>query len=172
MVRGRPNAGETRGHSKAAEQDRQDEFAGRASDVGAVFVSYSHKDGDVVAKLTSRLDRDEILYWLDARDLSVGAPIEGTLARAVRESCLLVVVLTPNSASSEWVRFEVAQAETVLPVVAKGLSPAKVPEVLGRNVLGVSVDPDFDVGYEQLRRAIVGHLLDLAFKRAGITAPA
>lgn len=166
--------------SLAARQDRYEEFERRAIDEGGVFISYSHEDRALVQRLTSRFDADGIHYWVDDREFRVGDVIDATLTQAIRDSCLFLVLLTPNSISSEWVKFEIQEAargeagggKAILPVLAKGVTASAVPRVLGKDRLAVDIDSGFEAGYEKLRHAILAHLADFAAKATSRRAPA
>jgi hypothetical protein len=150
---------------QAIRLDELAEFDRRASIVGGVFISYSHDDKDVVDVLRRRLDADQINYWLDEEDLHVGEVLNRAISKAIQDSRLFLIVLTPKSISSRWVEREIDEAaheetegkKIILPIVAKDLSPNQIPAMLHRFVY-VDISKSFDDGYAKLAKSIRYHL--------------
>jgi hypothetical protein len=140
------------------------EFDRQSNIVGGVFISYSHDDMDIVDALTRRLDADKINYWRDEKDLFVGEVVDKAISKAIQDSRLFLIVLTPKSISSKWVDRELDEAaheetegrKIILPVV-KNLSPEQIPARLRRK-LYVDMSKSFDDGYAKLAKSIRHHL--------------
>ena len=140
-------------------------FERRSETIGGVFISYSRGDNDVVDALAYRFDRDQINYWRDEKDLLVGDVIDKAISKGIQEALVFLIVLTPTSISSRWVERELDEAaheetegrKVVLPIVAKNLSPERIPPRLRRK-LYVDVSESFHVGYNKLIRSIRHHL--------------
>ncbi len=75
-----------------------------------IFVSYSRKDMDFVRKLAGDLESAGYDVWWDIADLRGGDDWVRTIPDAIASSQHVIVVLTPNSVESEWVRREYTQA--------------------------------------------------------------
>ena len=96
-----------------------------------VFISYSRKDIDFVRKLAGDLEKAGYDVWWDITDLRGGDDWVSTIPAAIAASRYMVVVLTPNSINSEWVRKEYTQALTlrkkIVPIM---FMPCSVPFAL------------------------------------------
>jgi hypothetical protein len=141
------------------------EFDRQSNIVGGVFISYSHDDMDIVDALTRRLDADQINYWRDEKDLFVGEVVDKAISKAIQDSRLFLIVLTPKSISSRWVEREIDEAaheetegeKIILPIVAKDLPSQQIPARLRRKVY-VDMSKSFDDGYAKLAKSIRYHL--------------
>ena len=117
-------------------------FEQKSETVGGVFISYSHRDGDVVDALARRFEEERINYWRDEKDLLIGDVLDKSISKGIQESRLFLIVLTPTSIASRWVARELDEAaheasegnKIVLPVVAKGLLAEQIPARLRRQV--------------------------------------
>lgn len=90
-----------------------------------VFISYSRTDSDFVERLRTDLQNAGINVWIDQTGLKPGTRNwEQTLRDALRDAQALVLVATPNSRRSNYVRGEIEIAEMyrcpVFPVWATG----------------------------------------------------
>lgn len=96
-----------------------------------IFISYSRKDIDFVRKLAADLEKAEYDVWWDITDLQGGDDWVNTIPDAIASSQYVIVVLTPNSIKSEWVRKEYTQAlslrKKIIPIM---LVPCSVPFAL------------------------------------------
>ena len=96
-----------------------------------IFISYSRKDMDFVRKLAGDLETAGYDVWWDITDLEGGDDWVSTIPSAIASSQYFIVVLTPNSIESEWVRKEYTQALTlrkkIIPVM---LVPCSIPFAL------------------------------------------
>ncbi|MCK6538541.1 MAG: TIR domain-containing protein [Anaerolineales bacterium] len=96
-----------------------------------VFISYSRKDIDFVRKLAGDLETAGYDVWWDITDLQGGDDWVNTIPQAISSSQYVIVVLTPTSIESEWVRKEYTQAlslrKKIIPLM---LVPCSVPFAL------------------------------------------
>lgn len=96
-----------------------------------IFISYSRKDTDFVRKLAGDLETSGYDVWWDITDLQGGDDWVRTIPDAIASSQYFVVVLTPHSVESEWVRKEYTQALTlhkkIIPIL---LTPCNIPFAL------------------------------------------
>lgn len=74
-----------------------------------IFISYSHQDGDFADAIRSRLEEAGIPVWKDT-DLYGGQQWRTEIDLAIREALALVVVLSSDSATSDYVSYEWAFA--------------------------------------------------------------
>lgn len=96
-----------------------------------IFVSYSRKDMDFARKLARDLEKAGYNVWWDITDLRGGDDWVRTIPAAIADSKYIIVVITPNSVESEWVRKEYTQAlslrKKIIPIM---LVPIAVPFAL------------------------------------------
>lgn len=75
-----------------------------------IFVSYSRKDIDFARKLSEDLETAGYDVWWDLSDLRGGDDWVRVIPDAIAGCDFFVVILSPNSVESEWVRKEYTQA--------------------------------------------------------------
>ena len=96
-----------------------------------IFLSYSRKDIDFARKLAGDLEKAGYDVWWDITDLRGGDDWVRTIPAAIADSKYMIVVLTPNSIESEWVRKEYTQAlnlrKKIIPIMHV---PCSVPFAL------------------------------------------
>jgi hypothetical protein len=111
-----------------AEHNRGSE---RWDNMQKVFISYSRKDIDFARKLAGDLESAGYDVWWDITDLQGGDDWVNTIPQAISSSQYVLVVLTPASVESEWVRKEYTQAlslrRKIIPLM---LVPCRVPFAL------------------------------------------
>jgi hypothetical protein len=91
-----------------------------------IFISYSRKDIDFARKLAGDLESAGYDVWWDITDLRGGDDWVSTLPQAISSSQYVIVVLTPASIESEWVRKEYTQAlslrKRIIPIMLESCS--------------------------------------------------
>ena len=76
-----------------------------------VFISYSSKDGQFVNQLVSDLKNcNNLEIWEYSNEISVGDSIPDKIGQALSTADKYVIVLSPNSVSSQWVDRELNTA--------------------------------------------------------------
>ena len=97
----------------------------------AVFISYSRKDFYFAESLAFHLDREGIATWLDANHLAPGGDWAAEIDHALDEAETVVLVLTPDSIRSEYVRREwqraLAQGDHLILALFRSCEP--LPEL-------------------------------------------
>ncbi len=126
-----------------------------------VFISYSRKDTDLMKKLCTELKSIGLKYWTD-ESLTPGTPQwELEIERAIQDAGCLTVLLSPDANDSEWVRREIAFADTfdvrIFPLLVRGDDRTAIP---ARLITHQRVDGtrDFVQGAKVLIAAIMEHL--------------
>ncbi|MHB1462501.1 MAG: toll/interleukin-1 receptor domain-containing protein [Armatimonadota bacterium] len=71
-----------------------------------VFLSHSHADSQFVKRLATDLEDQGIMTWYDEWDLALGHSLTIQIQEGIQSSGFFVVVLSPDSVSSDWVRTE------------------------------------------------------------------
>jgi hypothetical protein len=94
---------------------------------GQVFISYCHNDGDFAENLASKLKDNGLKYWMDETALEGGDEWREEIDRSIRDSSVLVLVVTPESKDSfyvtyEWI-FALGAGLKVVPVKLKKIEP-------------------------------------------------
>jgi uncharacterized protein YjbI with pentapeptide repeats len=126
--------------------------AAQALQISPLFVSYSQANSQFVDKIGNKLAEKGIRYWRDVHEMKVGQ-IEKKIDRAIRQNPTVLLVLSKDALSSDWVEHEVRSAggleqetaRNVLCPVAlddswkSGQSPKRVIEqLMGYNILDFS----------------------------------
>jgi len=96
-----------------------------------IFISYSRKDIGFVRKLAGDLEKAGYDVWWDLTDLRGGDDWPRVIPAAIESSQYVIVVLSPNSAISDWVEKEYTQAlslrKKIIPIM---LTRSSVPFAL------------------------------------------
>lgn len=93
--------------------------------IGQVFLSYSRKDEESMSLIAKYLRAQKIKVWVDNEKLIPGTPIwEDEIEKAIKNASAIVVVLSPDSKNSEWVKREMTMADQnqkrVFPILIRG----------------------------------------------------
>ena len=75
-----------------------------------VFISYSHKDTDFVRDLVKPLEAEGFSVWWD-HTIPPGKSWDDVIARGIREAKACVIVWSPDSVISDWVKEEATLAK-------------------------------------------------------------
>lgn len=99
--------------------------------VGHVFMSYSRKDEAVMQHIATFLREQGINVWVDNEKLVPGTAIwEAEIEKAIKAASAIIVVLSPDSKNSEWVRREITLADQyrirIFPVLVCGDEEASI----------------------------------------------
>ena len=115
----------------------------------SVFVSYSSEDAPFAQSLAKALSDRNVGVWLDRWELRIGDSLTKRIGQALHKNDFIVVVLSPASVQSEWVRQELAEAMLreiqqkrviVLPVIARA---CRIPPFLtDKKYADFTRDPD------------------------------
>src|SRR5678816_2991943 len=96
-----------------------------------IFISYSRKDIGFARKLAGDLEKAGYEVWWDLTDLRGGDDWPRVIPAAIEASQYVIVVLSPNSAISDWVEKEYTQAlglrKRIIPIM---LRQSRVPFAL------------------------------------------
>ena len=122
-----------------------------------IFISYSRKDIGFVRKLAGDLEKAGYDVWWDLTDLRGGDDWLRVIPTAIESSQYFIVVLSPNSATSDWVKKEYTQAlssgKKIIPLM---LTRSSVPFALNTiNYVDFTSD-DYAANLKNLLDAI-GH---------------
>jgi hypothetical protein len=124
-----------------------------------IFLSYSRVDQAKATALEDALKARHLSVWRDIRSIPAGARWSETIEAGIRGSRGVVVLITPESATSEWVTYEYAFATGArIPVVAVATRGARVPSPIQQFQIvpfrdAASVAKRIDVGLSDQSRA-------------------
>lgn len=126
------------------------------------FVSYSRQDADLQRRIVAELRGRGLNVWVDVENLIPGSPAwEREIERSIRGAAGLIVLLSPASNNSEWVRREISFAEQnekrIFPVLVDGDEDDAVPLRLASHQW-VDLRKHFHIGIEDLANALNDHL--------------
>ena len=98
----------------------------------AIFISYSRRDDETMRKITFFLRDQGFKVWVDNEKLIPGTPAwEESIEDAIKKAFAVIVILSPDSKNSEWVRREITYADQfdkrVFPVLIKGDEDDSLP---------------------------------------------
>ena len=120
-----------------------------------IFISYSRKDTDFVRKLAGDLEKANYDVWWDITDLRGGDEWVTRIAAAIETSDFIIVVLSPDSIQSEWVRKEYTQAiglhKRIIPIM---FTPCPVPFALNTINYVNFVSGEYQDNFAELLKAL------------------
>src|SRR5512146_992100 len=126
------------------------------------FMSYSREDANLQRKIIAALRGRGINVWVDVENLIPGSPAwEREIERSIRTAAGIIVLLSPHSNNSEWVRREISFAEQnekrIFPVLIAGDEEDSIPLRLSDHQR-VDVRSNFDTGLDELANALKDQL--------------
>ena len=122
------------------------------------FLSYSREDTAKQKRIVRELRERGINVWVDIENLTPGTPTwEREIEKAIRGSTGIVVLLSPESNNSEWVRREISFGEQhrkrIFPVLIEGDDHTSTPLRLVSHQR-VDLRTKFESGLDELAIAI------------------
>lgn len=91
-----------------------------------VFVSYKREDRGVAERIAGKLKKLGLDVWIDSR-LSAGEAFDAGIETALREAKAVLVLWSPASVGSEWVRNEASVGKERGVLVALMVAPCEPP---------------------------------------------
>lgn len=117
-----------------------------------IFISYSSKDRAFVDQLATELRRLGHTVWIDFEGIRGGESWKQSIADGLHPSRVVLLVLSPESISSEWVEEEVRTAQslakTLIPLLLRPLPTAISSPLLAEVVREIHYR-DFTKGFQQ-----------------------
>jgi tetratricopeptide (TPR) repeat protein len=121
------------------------------TNVPFVFISHASKDDEFVKTLRLALEAHRVPVWVDSRNLRGGVKLAPEISAAIEHARQFIVVLSPNTIDSSWVRREVEKAlevekqrtregYRVVPLMLPGIRPSDLAEWFGEEPVGVRVE--------------------------------
>ncbi|MFT3893484.1 MAG: toll/interleukin-1 receptor domain-containing protein [Anaerolineales bacterium] len=127
-----------------------------------IFISYSRKDTEALKKIVLFLRNQGFKVWVDNERLIPGTAIwEEEIEKAIKAASIVIVVMSPDSKNSEWVRREISLADQyrkhILPILVRGDEDSSITLRLGTRQF-VDLRKDEATGLASLHNALVEHL--------------
>ena len=101
-----------------------------------VFISYSRKDKEFVARLKEALEDQQREAWLDTKDIPPTAEWLQEIYTAIEKADSFVFIISPEVLGSEVCQQELSHAvkhhKRLIPVVRRDVDPKDVPDLLAR----------------------------------------
>ena len=116
----------------------------------SVFISHASKDDGFVKDLRLALEGQDIPVWADSRNLRGGDKLKPEIDQAIEQARQVLVVLSPNTINSPWVRTEIHKAleverqqkndgYRVIPLLLPGVEPSALKLWFDEEPVGVSI---------------------------------
>src|SRR5215475_8098552 len=116
-----------------------------------IFISHASKDDDFVKELRTALESHRLPVWVDSRALRGGAKLAPEIEQAIEAARQTIVVLSPNTINSPWVRKEIQQSLAVekrrkedgyrvIPLLLPGVEPSALALWFDEEPVGVKVE--------------------------------
>ena len=126
------------------------------------FISYSRADTALQRKVVAELRGRGVKVWVDTENLVPGSPAwEREIEKSIRASSGVVVLLSPDSNNSQWVRREISFAEEndkqIFPVHVIGDENDSIPLRLSSHQR-VDLRRNFTKGIDELADALKDYL--------------
>ena len=96
-----------------------------------VFISHASEDKRHARDLASYLEQRGWDAWLDETDINGGSAWAASIQSAIKESAVIVLLVTSNSVAKEWVLDEVTAARNLrVPIIPALLEQVRYPDDL------------------------------------------
>ena len=118
---------------------------------GHIFISHATADDAFVRDLRLALEGLDLSVWVDSRNLRGGDKLARQVEQAIEEARQVIVVLSPRTINSPWVRREIRKAlevekqrdddeYCVIPLLLPGVEPRALPLWFDEEPLAVPIE--------------------------------
>lgn len=117
---------------------------------GHVFISHASADDGFVKDLRVALESHRIPVWVDSRNLRGGQKLAPEIAQAIEDARQVLVVLSPSTVNSAWVRKEIRKAVEVegkrsdgyrvVPILLPGITPTALENWFDKEPVAIAVE--------------------------------
>src|SRR5436305_7485963 len=114
------------------------------------FISHASADDPFVAELRRALDALQIPVWVDSRELIGGNKLAPEIEKAIEQARQFLVVLSPKTVNSPWVRREIQKAlevekirgdgYRVIPLLLPDITPGALGAWFDEEPVGVKIE--------------------------------
>ncbi|HEX2907062.1 MAG TPA: toll/interleukin-1 receptor domain-containing protein, partial [Phototrophicaceae bacterium] len=131
--------------------------------MGPIFLSYSRRDEDLMHRVRDSLRADGLEVWTDENLAPGTRSWKSAIESALENASCLVVILSPDSKKSAWVREEMNYAEAqnirIFPLLARGEAKTAVPfGFITAQWVDIRQENDFVSGMQKLAFTVRVHL--------------
>ena len=116
----------------------------------SIFISHASKDDEFVTELRLALEGQGLSVWVDSRNLRGGEKLAPEIDQAIEGARQVIVVLSPNTINSPWVRKEIQKAREVeqqrkgegyrvIPLLLPGVEPTALALWFDEEPVGVPI---------------------------------
>lgn len=132
-----------------------------------VFISHSSQDKDFVDELANNLMSNSISVWYDKWEIKVGDSLINKINDGINECSFMIVVLSENSISSDWVQIELnaglmmnleKKSVKILPLLLHNVKD-KIPPLFKDKKYAVFTE-DYNFGFNEILESILGKTKD------------
>jgi hypothetical protein len=130
-----------------------------------IFISHATKDDAFVKALRLALEAQGLSIWIDSRNLRGGDKLAPEIQKAISEASHVIVVLSPNTVNSPWVRREIQLALRVeqqrqgdfrvVPVLLPGIESSSLGLWFGEEPVAVPISLEPGALENQLYQLLV-----------------
>jgi len=116
-----------------------------------IFISHATADDNFVKELRIKLELHGLNVWVDSRNLRGGDQLKPEIEQAIRDARQVIVVLSPKTMNSVWVRQEIQLAEQiaiekpdyrVIPLLLPGIKPSALGSWFKEEPVGLKIQLD------------------------------
>ncbi len=116
-----------------------------------IFISHASKDDSFVKELRLALESHGLTVWVDSRNLRGGGKLAPEISEAIEQARQTIVVLSPHTINSPWVRREIKQALAVekqrstdgyrvIPLMLPGIEPSALEHWFDEEPVGIKIE--------------------------------
>jgi len=127
-----------------------------------VFISYSHSDTSMMERIRDSVEANGLTYWVDEKLIPGTPEWHSAIAEAIQTTTCVVVLASPESLASKWVKTELDYAlefkKPVLPLLISGDRKSSIPFVIF-SIQHVDLRKDYDTNIKRAIKAIQNNLI-------------
>jgi predicted regulator of Ras-like GTPase activity (Roadblock/LC7/MglB family) len=128
-----------------------------------IFISYSRKDVDMMRQVDKALRMKGIKTWTDEQLVPGTSQWKAAIERGLEEASAVVVLMSPDAKSSEWIDRELEYARmrqmAIIPLLVRGDPVSSVPfELVSSQWISLLTEDQYAKGIEQLAKTLFDKL--------------
>ncbi|MCB9454299.1 MAG: TIR domain-containing protein [Anaerolineaceae bacterium] len=130
-------------------------MAKKASAGVGIFISYSHEDRLIAEMLAQRINQIGYHTWIDFAGIKGGDEWRQSIDEALENSSAFLILLTPESNASRWVKYELQQAlDRRLRIIPLMIRKCQMPDEI-EHLHYVDFLQSSDQAFNSLHRALL-----------------
>ncbi|MFN8529913.1 MAG: toll/interleukin-1 receptor domain-containing protein [Anaerolineae bacterium] len=122
-----------------------------------VFISYSRKDTEQMVRIRKDLEANQFRIWVDQKRIMPGDTLSDEIRSAIVNAACVLVLVSSNSAESDWVKQEIALAFEhkirIIPLLLDG-NLAHVRSLKLEHLVFIDLIRNFDYALKDLTNAL------------------